>query len=113
MALAEPTTTSGEIPEDEFRVRIAIIRATRGWNITQAADACALDPENWRRWEKTGRKPRDYEDVCRKIANGSGYDRAWISSGGPLRSRCFSLLPPVPGQMELPLLVELPSLVAV
>jgi transcriptional regulator with XRE-family HTH domain len=84
--------TEGEIPPDAFRVRIAMVRAMRGWNVKQAAEACGLSPENWRMWEKTGRRPQDYETVCRRIAEGSGFSKSWISSGGPLAtSRCFAL----------------------
>lgn len=98
MALAEPNAAA--IPYDSFGVRIAIVRAVKGWNITQAGEACGIKPENWRLWEKTDRTPQQYEDVCRKIADGSGYDRTWIAAGGNLRSRCFTVVPDR-GQMEL------------
>lgn len=101
MALAEIPEVD-RVPVDSFGIRLAIIRASRGWNMTQAAKACDVKPENWRLWEIKGRHPQDYEKVCRKIAEGSGFDRVWISAGGPLRSRCFSLVAQVDGQESLP-----------
>jgi hypothetical protein len=103
MALSDAAPRTGEIPVDRFGVRIAIIRAMRGWNYTEAGQACDIRAENWRLWEKTDRKPQDYEDVCRRIADGSGFDEMWLSVGGPLsRSRCFVSLPMREGeQMEM------------
>jgi hypothetical protein len=101
MALAELRDDADAIPEDSFRVRIAIIRALRGWNVTQAGEACGIKAENWRLWEKTGRTPQNYEEVCRKIADGSRFSRQWIAAGGPLRSRCLYIVPSA-GQQELP-----------
>ena len=86
MTTTAPAPDEEAIPEDRFGVRIAIIRACRGWNYQQASEACDIGKENWRLWEKTTRTPHDYEDVCRRIARGSGFSRRWISAGGPLRS---------------------------
>lgn len=88
MALTDTATGGAEVPLDTFRVRIAVIRAAKGWNYSQAGNTCGVGVENWRKWEKTDRRPQDYEEVCRKIADATGFDRAWIASGGPLRSRC-------------------------
>lgn len=101
------------IPLDSFRVRIAAIRAERGWNVSQAAMACGLSVENWRKWEKNGRRPQAYEETCRRIADGSGYDRAWIASGGPLRSRCVNAVPDAFGQMHLPYTEGIPVVLRV
>jgi hypothetical protein len=87
MAVTDDALQSGEVPVDRFGVRIAMIRAMRGWNYTQAGKACHINPENWRLWEKSPRTPQDYEAVCRKIADGSGFAYPWIASGGALRSR--------------------------
>lgn len=114
MALAASPHDIAEanVPEDRFGIRIAVVRAARGWNITQAGEACGIKPENWRLWEKTGRHPQNYEEVCRKIASGSGFSRTWISAGGPLAaaSPCFWPLPSIEGQMELSLGLEQPAL---
>lgn len=116
MALLEPDYEpdgGGEIPLDSFRTRIAMIRALRGWNYTQAGVACGISAESWRQWEKLGTRPRDYETVCRDIARGSGFNPRWITAGGPLRISWFSPVPATPGQMTLALGVERPVLVAV
>lgn len=111
MALAEVEAlpTDDDVPVDAFRVRIAIVRAERGWNYTEAGEACNVDGESWRRWEKTGRRPRDYEDVCGKISQGAHYSKRWLMAGGPLRSRWFMTDPlltslPLPPQAQLELL---------
>jgi transcriptional regulator with XRE-family HTH domain len=80
------------IPVDRFGVRIAIIRAEKGWNYEQAGAACGVDAQSWRLWERTERQPRKYEEVCSQIARGAGYSASWIKAGGELRSRCFSPL---------------------
>lgn len=114
VTVAEPDlSNAGEIPEDTFAVRIAIVRAMRGWNYVQAAEACDISKENWRLWEKTHRSPHDYEEVCRKIARGSGFDRRWLSAGGPLRNRCVAACPDIEGQMELALGIADRTLVAI
>lgn len=115
MALAASPHDIAEanVPEDRFGIRIAIVRAARGWNITQAGEACGIKPENWRLWEKTPRHPQNYEEVCRKIASGSGFDRTWISAGGPLSTASPCYWPIPDGQMELALDVQPPLLIAV
>lgn len=81
------------VPYDSFRVRIAIIRADKGWNYTDAERETGIKAENWRLWEKTDRHPQNYEQVCRQIADNAGYNRQWLMAGGPLRSRCSSETP--------------------
>lgn len=107
------------IPEDTFGARLALIRQHKGWNVTEAADACGLHAETWRQWEKTGRTPRGVYAVARKIADATGCDYDWLVVGGDLvRSRCASLgalrLIPVgasdlarKGQLALPLFASL------
>lgn len=105
MAEAVPSDLVDDVPEDTFGVRLAIIEAVRGWNHKQAAEACELDPENWRLWIKTDRKPRDYEAVCRRIARGSRFPIEWVMLGGPLRTGSFSpwlsMVEPELGQCSL------------
>jgi hypothetical protein len=48
-------------------------------NVRQAAIACDFPPASWRNWEHYGRVPREYVAVCRKIANVTGVDLAWLA----------------------------------
>ena len=102
MAVVERYDDEAEIPVDSFQVRIAVVRALRGWNYTQAGQACGIPAENWRKWEKFGTKPQNYEEVCRAIARGAHFSKNWISAGGPLqRADCyFTLLHGLEGQVS-------------
>jgi transcriptional regulator with XRE-family HTH domain len=72
------------IPADTFSCRLAILRADAGGlNVKQAADRCGFSDQSWRNWE-AGRRPRDYENTCRRLADIFGVDLAWIALGGPL-----------------------------
>src|SRR5438046_601958 len=105
MALPAQQEDGAVVPHDSFRNRIAVIRAEKGWNYEQAELATGVKAENWRLWEKNGRKPRDYEDVCARIAAGSGFSASWIMAGGPLKSMNFArlgLVAALPGQLTLP-----------
>lgn len=107
------------IPEDTFGARLALIRQRNGWNHVQAAAACDINDETWRKWEKTGRSPQDLYNVVRKISDATGCDYDWLLRGGDLvRSRCddvldFRVIPggaraatrEVEGQLRLPTLV--------
>jgi len=100
------------IPVDTFGVRLAIVRvaALNGANVAEAARICDLNDESWRRWE-SGSHPRNYEQVCREIADAAGVDLAWLMMGGGLRTGSY--LTPVwmdAGQMTLPLGIEAPVL---
>lgn len=95
------------VPEDTFGARIALVRQHRHWNMTQAAEACGVSPENWRNWE-AGRQPRDLYDAVKKISAGAGCDPRWLLGGGTLGIPCFPTLALVSGggaddgrQMEL------------
>lgn len=103
MALAELGTEW--VPADDFAARLALIRqALGGWNVKKTADFCGIDDQSWRNWEGGEHTPRDYEAVCRKIAKATGCELRWLLAGGPLRSRCFSLVPLTggPDQLALP-----------
>lgn len=101
------------VPQDTFGARLAVLRqALGGWNVKRTADACSLDDQKWRNWEAGKSKPRDLETVARQIADATGCDYVWLMAGGPLRSRCFSLVPLGSGQLELCFLPE-PLLTAV
>ncbi len=88
--VGKKTADKGEkwIPTDTFGARLALIRQRFGWNVVEAAEACSLNDETWRQWEKTGRTPRNVFDVARKIADATGCDYDWLVVGGDLaRSR--------------------------
>lgn len=102
------------VPLDTFGARLAVLRQhLGGWNVKRAADACGLDDQKWRNWEAGKSKPRDLEGVARQIADATGVDYVWLMAGGPLRSRCFSVVPvdDHSAQMEFSFLPD-PPLVA-
>lgn len=102
------------VPTDSFGTRLAILRQhLGGWNVKRAAEACGLDDQKWRNWEAGRSKPRDLEAIARQISDALGCDYVWLLAGGPLRSRCFSLVPPIDGQMEFSFLDPPPLSVAV
>ena len=69
-------------PSTDFGARLALVRHDAGWtNIRMAATVCGLDTGSWRAWEQTGRMPRDFYDVCEKIAKRSGCSLIWLLSG--------------------------------
>lgn len=59
--------------DSTFGARLALVRQRMGWgNVKEAALACGLAVESWRNWERDGRQPRDYVDVCRAISTRTG-----------------------------------------
>lgn len=82
-----------------FAVRLMLIRHEMGWNAKEAALACGLPAQSWREWEIAGRRPRDYEGVCRQIAARTGCDFVWLmcgqipspAVGAPSRDRTYDL----------------------
>lgn len=87
-----PSEQNEDVPVDRFGVRLAAIRAERGWNIAQAAEHCGQDAQSWANWER-GRGPQRMEERAREIAEAAGFDYRWLLAGGPLRNRCFSIVP--------------------
>lgn len=53
------------------------------WNAKEAALACGIRPQSWREWELFGRHPRDYEGVCKQIADRTECDLIWLMTGDP------------------------------
>lgn len=53
MSLAEVLTQPDDVPLDRFGVRIAIIRAEKGWNYAQAEAATGVPGQNWRPCERS------------------------------------------------------------
>lgn len=66
---------------DDFAARLVLIRHEMGWNLKEAAIACSIHAQSWREWELEHRKPRDYEEVCKKISSRSGCDYVWLMTG--------------------------------
>lgn len=100
--MAQVITTEPEyhwVPKDTFGARLALVRQRMGWNIREAAIACGQKPQSWSNWE-AGHGCRNMEAVARSIADATGCDYVWLMAGGPLRSRCFSVVPEVGGQLE-------------
>ncbi len=95
-----PTTDPAWVPKDTFGARLALVRQRMGWNVREAATTCGQKPQSWSNWED-GAGCRHMEDVARAISDATGCDYVWLMAGGPLRSRCFSLVPVNNPQMEL------------
>lgn len=69
------------VPDDStLGARLALIRQRMGWNITEAAKACGVPPENWRLWE-AGRQPRNFITMAMLIAGRTGCDLDWLVYG--------------------------------
>lgn len=75
-------TVTGWIPgSDTFPARLALVRHSMGWNVTEAAIACRLPVSTWRGWELEGSRPQNYIEVCRAIAVGTGCNYIWLIDG--------------------------------
>lgn len=73
---------TGWVPSDQqFAARLALVRNRMGWNAKEAALACGLPAQSWRNWE-SGKRPHDYEKVCKAIADRTGADLVWLTLGG-------------------------------
>ena len=71
-----------------FGARLALVRQRMAWgNVKEAADACGVPVESWRRWERDGRPPRDVVEVAGLIADKTGCDYGWLLAGQRLRAR--------------------------
>ena len=69
---------------ESFGARLALIRQRMGWGTTrEAARECGLPADGWRRWERSGRQPRDYAAVCTAIASRTKCDVAWLAGIAP------------------------------
>ncbi|BBY84197.1 helix-turn-helix transcriptional regulator [Mycolicibacterium pulveris] len=84
------TTQMDWVPDTEdFSVRLALIRHGKRWNMKEAALACGVKPQSWREWELHGRRPQDYEAICKQIAQVAQCNLVWLMTG-------HRLLPPDP-----------------
>jgi transcriptional regulator with XRE-family HTH domain len=68
---------------ESFGVRLVLVRHQMGWNAKEAALACGIAAQNWREWEQSGRRPRDYEGICKQIAARTKCDLIWLMTGTP------------------------------
>jgi transcriptional regulator with XRE-family HTH domain len=66
-----------------FGVRLVLVRHEMGWNAKEAALACGISPQSWREWEMSGRRPRDYEGICKRIAARTQCNLIWLLAGDP------------------------------
>lgn len=83
-AMSTTADTGRWVPDGHtFAARLALIRQRMVWNIKEAARACSLSDSSWREWELSGRLPRDYENVCKQIADIAGCDLYWLMTGSP------------------------------
>jgi transcriptional regulator with XRE-family HTH domain len=75
------SVTEGWIPDDStLGARLALVRQRMGWNIKEAAIACAIAPESWRRWEADRTEPRGLSTYM-KIAGVTGVNYRWLAFG--------------------------------
>lgn len=78
-----PSDARGWTADDStFGARLALIRQHKKWgNVKEAATACGIPPETWRTWERDNVPPRNYTDVCQRIAEATGADYYWLLGG--------------------------------
>lgn len=71
--------------DSTFGARLALIRQRMAWgNVKEAATACGVPAESWRRWERDGRSPRDVLEIAALIAERTGCDYGWLLAGDRL-----------------------------
>lgn len=76
-------TVGRRIPRDTFALRLKIVRAELGLTVEHLAERCGLKTATLSTWER-GARPRDFGTVVRKVVAATGYDREWLTWGGPL-----------------------------
>jgi hypothetical protein len=78
----EPTKQGWIADDATFGARLALVRQRMGWtNVKEAAVACGLPAENWRRWERGGAEPRRLVTIAMTISSASGCDYLWLVHG--------------------------------
>lgn len=106
-------SSTGWVPDDStFGMRLAMIRQRMGWtNVKEAARACAIGPESWRRWEAGTYEPRGLVSACMKIAGASGCDYRWLALGPDARLEARSAPATVTRQYQagMRLVTSIPS----
>lgn len=81
MTTAMGASPIGWVPDGDFSDRLALVRSRMGWNYSTAGERCGIDGEAWVRWELEGRKPQDFESVCKRVSEGSGCNLVWLMTG--------------------------------
>lgn len=82
----EPYRTGWIADDSTFGARLALVRQRMGWgNIKEAAVACGVPVESWRRWERDGRKPHNVIKRAWQIAERTGCDYMWLLHGPKVR----------------------------
>lgn len=75
------------VPRDTFAARLVLLRHELELTVEQISDRCGIASATWSTWEH-GTSPRDKAEVCKKIAEGTDYDREWLTFGElPLRAK--------------------------
>lgn len=109
---APGSTAPPRIPDDTtFGARLALVRQHMGWgNVAEAARACGLDRESWRKWEQTDRTPHRYITICIAIATAANVDLDWLIRGSKKSGEQLTLgypwspadlvNPPVPAALQ-------------
>lgn len=68
--------------DSTFGARLALVRQRMGWgNVKEAAVACGVPAESWRRWERDGQSPRNVIEIAGLIADRVGCDFGWLLAG--------------------------------
>lgn len=80
MATTARNAQLGRVPLDTLGNRLLLMRHELGLTVEEISARCDIAPATWSTWEN-GARPRDREEVVRKIASGTGYDRNWIMWG--------------------------------
>lgn len=111
-AMALAAVTDPWVPADTFGARLAQIRQhLGGWNVKRTAELCGIDDQTWRNWERGPSKPRDFEAICKQIADATGCNLDWLMRGGPVirwssDGAPLTCVNDVLGQMELAFVPE-------
>jgi hypothetical protein len=78
----QPDERGWTADDSTFGARLALIRQHMGWgNVKEAATACGVPAETWRTWERDGVMPRNYTEICDRIAQVTGADFIWLLTG--------------------------------
>ena len=78
---AEAAVTPWKPSDDDFGVRLAMIRHRMRWNVKEAARVCGLPAQSWRQWELEGVIPRNQVVIAKQIAGATGCDYLWLLAG--------------------------------
>lgn len=78
--MADASTGDPMVPPNTFGVRLAMLRAWRGWNVKQAADHCDIPEQSWHNWE-AGKSPQKIHEKAKRIADRAPCDYVWLVSG--------------------------------